>query len=77
MAIRVIHSKDRTRCIRAEMTDDLHQVVWFGHLPFGAVPENDVEVIDMDEVQAIAWAKDEAKASAPVVPMSDNPFNLK
>lgn len=75
--IRFIHSKDRTRCIRAEMTDALHEVVWFGHLPYGAVPENDVEPVDMTEAEAIQWAKAEAKATAPVVPMSDNPFNLK
>lgn len=77
MTLRFIHSKDRTRSIRAEMTDALHEVVWFGHLPYGPVPENDVEAVDMTEAEAIQWAKAERKATAPVVPMSDNPFNLK
>lgn len=72
-----IHSKDRTRCIRVEMTDDLHAVVWFGHLPYGSVPENDVTVIDMDEAEAIEWAKAERKATAPVASPYDNPFRLK
>lgn len=77
MALRFIHSKDRTRCIRAEMTDDLHAVVWFGHLPYGSVPENDVTVIDMNEAEAIEWAKAERKATAPVASPYDNPFRLK
>lgn len=77
MTARFIHSKDRTRSIRAEMTDALHEVVWFGHLPYGSVPENDVTVIDLDEAQAIQWAKAEAKATAPVAASYDNPFRLK
>lgn len=72
-----IHSKDRTRCIRAEMTDDLHQIVWFGHLPHGSVPENGVTVIDMNEADAIEWAKAERKATAPVAAPYENPFRLK
>lgn len=77
MALRFIHSKDRTRSIRAEMTDTLHEVVWFGHLPYGSMPENDVDAVDMDEAEAIAWVKAErAKPSPPTAPY-DNPFALK